>query len=198
MKQLLQFLLASLLLLTCTGMQQCHRHQGQTPDNGDGDSQQGTSQTSGEASAAAEFHYVVEFRFTKVGVTPQRCTRQEGEAPLLVVPSNDMFFAIFRKGKLAFYQDMIDPLSVRPTGGQGEPSQADAGSASLLLPAWVAEEGFARESQLAIYKVLDYVPDFQAKVADLSSVKSAGDEGLFRKAYELDAAVLSAFVRKSK
>jgi hypothetical protein len=156
----------------------------------------GNAETSQVGTNGTSDHYVVNMKFTKEQAVPETGVREAGEAALLVIPSSQMFLAIYEGGQLTYYYDFPDPLRSQGAGGAG--GMATSASGALIFPAWMADRTRADKAEVGIYTVSGYTDAFADQVQNSNVLKNAITKGTFKKAYALNGANMGAFLRNIK
>jgi|GEM_PF-1781670 len=177
-------LLLAVLNVACTGTRSNTHSNANTPT--------GITETGPVATVDNTLHYVVNMQFTKDQARPESGVREAGEATLLVIPSSEMFLAIYEGGQLAYYYDFPDPLRARGSGGAGGVQTTATGA--VWFPAWMADKNRAARADVGIYAVISYTDAFANQVQNGVALKNAVSKGVFRKAYTLDGTNMASFL----
>lgn len=192
MKYSLLFLAIIPLLINCSKTRQSTTSEQLPPEQIEATTD---SSESNEADSFLEnaYHFAAYFQFTSDGITFEKAEKVVGDFPLLIAPAFDAFAATYDGDEIISFYAFPDPLEV-------EQGRSTTGSAmqTLLFPASLSKSDRLEDTYIGVFKVTNYIEDWEAKVKTRTQLKQSLQDGYLKEMYQIDASTLRESLRKAK
>jgi len=147
-------------------------------------------------SKTQEHYFTINFEFTKEGY--QLISKHQNEGNLLfnVQTPTDMFLVAYKNEELFFYSELSDPLTIRPVGEREMEKTIEKGSENINLPKKFAQKDNTKKLEVYIYKVNEYIENFDTEVYSKEKMKQLEKKKFIQKRYTINAKQLVYFLNQ--
>ncbi|TDQ27554.1 hypothetical protein [Tenacibaculum caenipelagi] len=142
------------------------------------------------------FYFTVNFEFTQDNYQLISKHQNDGNLSFDIQIPTDMFLVAYKKDKLFFYSELTDPLTMRTVGEREMEETMEKGSLNINLPKEFANKDSTKNLDIYIYKVNEYMENFESSVVLKEKLEELEQQQVIRKRYTINASQLAHFLNQ--
>ncbi|WP_428740500.1 hypothetical protein [Tenacibaculum sp.] len=143
-----------------------------------------------------EFYFTVNFEFTKDNYELISKHQNDGNLSYDIQTPTDIFLVAYKNDDLFFYSELTDPLTMRTVGQNEMEKTMEKGSLNINLPKEFANKNNTKNLSIYIYKVNEYIEDFESSVTQKEKLEELEQQQFIQKRYTIDANQLARFLNQ--
>ncbi|WP_299109803.1 hypothetical protein [uncultured Tenacibaculum sp.] len=144
-------------------------------------------------SDVQNYYYTVTFEFTKHTYRFISKNINDGNLSFDIQTPTDMFLVAYKDNKLLFLSELDDPLVMRSIGENELEQTIDKAQLNINLP---KEFSKINDATIFIYKVNEYVENFDTEIKSIKSLATLEQKQLITKRYTINSKELASFLNK--